>query len=547
MHPENQINLLDLGVARAHVFITKAPENTNPLGGILGDGSSNPLTHWVQVRDENPVTVDEEGNPLTLAEIAEGSLLMRWVDVTGSPPNSLVMDLDTPNLKGEAGVPNNDDINGAWHFRVVFFDNPLLDPDTGEPADGTDFKVCEIMDESQRTLPLPAQPRCLFGEPFDPQSNFLIDFVDPTLDEADQEFATGKIILQLPKPFKGFDEQGNPLPDTLIPLLQDIIDNAQIIDNTKSKLGTVIEKIQASLDPKYWIDTVELDADESGQTVFQEEEAAAKELATLLGFPPGSGIEVTETNQAVLTELREIIALIETDDRVLAETAIELAIIQEGEGGSCQANANIEMANAENSLLLLDFENAINFREAAWVWAQHDLAGEPCDPIGSAPPPPAPVPEPEPPGEIPGEVIIGGTESGDRTINAGESLTLLDGVIFNGNIMVNGGTLIVSDSTVNGKIDAATEMSSVTIIDGSIISDEVIVAKSGSTLVLIESTVGKDVKTTELFSLRVIDNILIGGDLISDKDEIVEADGNTNVGGKIEITDAGSCSGSNCP
>jgi len=403
--------------------------------------------------------------------------------------------------------PGDWDVETMWFLRVVFFDDSEEDP----LAPGTG----------------------LVGEFDNPDEFFLVDSVAPNMTSPLDAQATMKIkAVKNPKNFKN---------EVILPELQAIRDTAMINDNTKSKLDTIIEKITASLTDEYWDGDNKLDP-EKGQTVFQEEKAGAKELASLVGLPPSSGIVPTETNTDVLTELRDAAGMVEGVDRVLAQNAIDEA----SPGGSCVANANIEMQIAENSLLLLDGENAINAREAAWVWAQEELAGRTCDPIGAAPPAPEPAPEPEPLPD-PASTVIDGSSldpifTGDITVNIGESLSLINGAEVIGNIVLKGGTLVVSGSTVTGNIDAS-EGSSVSIIDGSVVTQNLSVKQSGGILVLLDSLVDLNVLTQELDSLQVIGST-INQDLISDKDTTVELSGNTVVG-KIEIKEAGSCTG--CP
>jgi len=332
--------------------------------------------------------------------------------------------------------------------------------------------------------------------------------------------ATFKVTLQQPKPFK---------EDPLLPTLKDIRDNAAINDNTKSKLDTVIDKIEISVLDKFWIDDLTLN-EADGQTVFQEEEAAAKELATILALPPNGQVPL-ETNQDVLDLLREMLELIETDDRILSEQAIVDAD-NEGSpagGGSCLANAINEMVKAENSLILLDFENAINFREAAWVFAQLESIGRTCDPPG-APPPPPPAPL--------GDVITEDVD-GDILIVATQTVTITNSATISGSIKVEGGTLIVTDGvTIEGKIEGF-DGATVTIQDSSVVKGDVLVSGSGSILELIDSTVEGKVVTTETDSVIVTNNT-VDSDILSDKDGDVTITGNT-VGGKIEIKETNSC------
>jgi len=210
---------LDLSAAKTHVFVTKDPDNTNPLGGIQGDGS-DPRTHWVQIQDNAP------DNPEPL------NMLWYTNDPQNSNQNSLQMDWKVPrdgrafNLAGNAKKIN---LDGEWFIRVVMFDNPLINPETGQPADGKPFIVCSTNEE------------CLFGAPFDPQSNFLIDFIAPNLPDGEHEKATGKIFVTKAGP--GNDPEPPGPQDLLIDELIAVHDGHASDKDMKKKTDKTLRKI----------------------------------------------------------------------------------------------------------------------------------------------------------------------------------------------------------------------------------------------------------------------------------------------------------------
>ena len=472
--------------ATAQVYLSTSLDATD----ICPDEEENPTICWVKFNDENaadPLNPDIGRYDAELQGIRFDVLVPQDASRFNDAPGGFDVEQET------------------FYTRVVFFDLAFFeDPSTGI-APGTGIA----------------------GEKNNPDEFFLVDKTTPFMPGGENTEATLKIkVIKNPRNFKN---------EVILPELQAIRDTAVINDNTKSKLDTIIEKITHSLTIEFWNGDNKL-VPETGQTVFQDEEAAAKELATLVGLPPSAGNAPTETNTDVLTELRDAAGMIDGVDRVLAQNAIDEA----SPGGICVANANIEMQIAENSLLLLDVENAINAREAAWVWAQQELAGLSCDPIGAAPPPPEPVPEPE---SLPGpgaEVIDDGVPvTGDRVLNIGESLSIINGGELIGNIMLKGGTLTVSGgSTVTGNIDAS-EGSSVTITGGSVVTENVLVKQTGGFLILLNSQVDQNVVTQELASVNVIGSTILQ-DLISDKDGNVVIKDN-KVGGKIEIKEPDMC------
>jgi len=310
------------------------------------------------------------------------------------------------------------------------------------------------------------------------------------------------------------------------------------VTTTKENVEVAIDKVKVSFTPKYWIDSVILNPAESGQSVFQEEEAAVAALLKIL-VPENTGEPLAEGNAAVLAEVAELIGLIETDDRILAETVIEIATANPtpGADGSCLANANLHMISAENKLLVGDPEGAIDEREMAWLSTQQELDGKTCSPLGSTPPTPPP---PAPPVVI--EITTNPAESGDITIIAGQIVVIKNGVTIEGDVKVEGGTLTVTEgSTIKGKIDAK-DGATVTVEDGSEIEGDILMSGSGGSLTVTGSTVKGKVSSTEANLVSITSNIKIESDVISDKDVDVEIKDNPDIQGKIEVKDfSGTC------
>jgi len=123
---------------------------------------------------------------------------------------------------------------------------------------------------------------------------------------------------------------------------------------------------------------------------------------------------------------------------------------------------------------------------------------------------------------------------------------IVDGATVSGNVSVDGGTLILSQSsTVTGNLEGINGASIIiqggSTVDGNI---EIIVSGSESTLEITDSNVGGNIQTNNIDALTIINSIL-NGNIHSDNDGTVTITNNININGNLEIISPASCTESN--
>jgi len=122
-----------------------------------------------------------------------------------------------------------------------------------------------------------------------------------------------------------------------------------------------------------------------------------------------------------------------------------------------------------------------------------------------------------------------------------EKVIISNSVTVDGNLEVNGGTLVISESsTITGNIES--NGGSILIEDGSVIEGnvEIQVSGDGGVLEINEATLSGNIQTNGIDTL-IITNSIIDGNISSENDYDVTITGNT-VNGNIEILGPTSCS-----
>ena len=340
-------NNTPLQAAFAHVFVSKNPD-ADSTSSVLNMG--NPEDEWVQVTDDNP---DNFGSELMLWDPDLGTLEFDWKTAKSATEFGLAADAFGP-----------EGVEQPWFIRVVLFD-----PDNED--DDPDSK--------------------LGGEPNKAESDFLVDDIAPHLPAGVKDKATMQVELKLPRTMKEFNliDQLTAIRDDVIPALGD---DDKVHEETVKGIDKTIEMLEKSLEEdKYWVpgsdpfefDRINLNQNEGSDAVFNLEKDAAKELAKVLGLPPdvnGNPVDVQEPNGAIRVLLQEVLDMIYFVDVSLAEKLMEDASTTPG-GGTCLANAVIELENSVDDKASRNYELAILHLAEAWKLADQELEGRACDPI----------------------------------------------------------------------------------------------------------------------------------------------------------------------
>ena len=140
-----------------------------------------------------------------------------------------------------------------------------------------------------------------------------------------------------------------------------------------------------------------------------------------------------------------------------------------------------------------------------------------------------------------GDIITSDVDD-NVVVSYGEIVVITNGVMIDGNIVVEGGTVIINAaSTINGNVEGSNG-ASVLIEEGSIIEGNVniVVSGQGSVLEIYGASISGNVQTEDITKLIITDSY-ISGNLSSTNDETVIITGNT-VNGNIEIIGPTSCS-----
>ena len=174
-------------------------------------------------------------------------------------------------------------------------------------------------------------------------------------------------------------------------------------------------------------------------------------------------------------------------------------------------------------LALEDFKAAIQHREGAWSLAQEEIAGVFCS--------------------AGGVFTVDENVDGDIIISAGQTV-IIDDVTITGKVVVEGGTVTITNGAIIQSGVEGKDGASVTIEDGTIVNGDVVISGSGSSLIItagVEVT-GK-VQTNEISEVSLT-GVTVGSDIVSDKDADVTITGNI-VSGNVLIKDpTGTCTDS---
>ncbi len=412
-----KIELNEKGLA--HLFATLVREGEDPTvvipPRVLGNDPSN---NWIQLEQRPGLGA---ADPLLAGWDPEiESLGWEWLtparasDILGLFETGEICD-GSSEADCDADYILDGGLNGDWYLRFLLFNRPAA----GDPL------VCAN------------NAQCLSGdELLGPNSNYLIDFTPPHLDDdgdgnpvppaADQLLASGKVILKQPKPIKA----DVFILETIDGLLAGDPPGPPSDQKSIQDLNKARSNIEDSIDDLFWLDDVRLITgdvsigdERNAKFVFQKEESATVNLMKILGLPT-SGKRTDPQNiesPDFLAKVRELVVLIETVDRIIAENHIEDAESSPtATTAECLTLADEQMDLATSEATFERFNVAIDHRGNAWDFANKALKGQSCEEGSEEPPPPSPPAPTEQP-EVDETITLIAQLTDDKKINKGVS------------------------------------------------------------------------------------------------------------------------------